>query len=251
MQRQHQHQHQPGAHAAQTLGARLRQRRWGELRVFQAVLAEAVGISPAQLCEIERGSAGTTPITLWKIARALELDFAELRAQAEREGVLTRLRERPTPSPSPTDPVARRDLPSRPARPRPAATKPWLSTDEAAAILGCTIHTVAYLIRRGRLQPAIKLPKSRQGQRRWLVDAGAVERYDPPNDGRQWRHRRHAAPEGYLSVDEFAHQAGLPKPTLYRRLAEWRINSIKIGQRRWIRENELARFHEHAGTGFD
>ncbi|MGH2532072.1 MAG: helix-turn-helix domain-containing protein [Thermomicrobiales bacterium] len=248
---QRQRQDQPGASATQTLGARLRQRRWGELRVFQSVLAEAVGISPAQLCEIERGSAGTTPITLWKIARALELDFAELRAQAEREGVLTRLRERPTPEPSPTDPLARRDLPSRPARPRPTASKAWLSTDEAAAMLGCTRHTISYLIRRGRLQPAIKLPKSRQGQRRWLVAAAAVEGYNPPNDGRQWHHQQHPAPEGYLSVDEFAQQAGLPKPTLYRRLAEWRIASIKVGQRRWIRANELARFHSSLGPGDD
>jgi excisionase family DNA binding protein len=227
------------------LGARIRQRRWGELRIFQAVLAEAVGISPAQLCEIERGSAGTTPLTLWKIARALDLDFPELRAQAEREGVITRLRDRPLPAPSTISGPGWQDLPRRPERQRPAASKQWLSTDEAAAILGCTRHTIGYLIRHGRLQPAIKLPKSKQGQRRWLVDAAAVERYDPPNDGREWHHQPSTAPEGHLSMEEFAQRAGITKPTLYRRMAEWRLPTIMTGRRRWISERELIRFRGH------
>lgn len=237
--------------APATFGARLRQRRWGELRIFQADLAAAVGISPAQLCEIERGSAGTTPITLFKIARALDLDFAELRAQAEREGQLTRLRERPIPSGAATGLRTWQDLPRRPRRLRPAPSKPWLSTAEAAELLGCTQHTVGYLIRRGRLQPAIKLPKSRQGQRRWLVDAGAVERYEPPNDGRQWHPTRNGAPEGYLSAEEFAHQAGVTKPTLYRRIAEWNLATIKIGHRRWFPARELARFRDQPDTSID
>ena len=57
---------------ATTLGERLRHRRWNELRVFQATLAATAGISPAQLCEIERGTARTTVPTLRRLAEALE-----------------------------------------------------------------------------------------------------------------------------------------------------------------------------------
>lgn len=85
-------------------------------------------------------------------------------------------------------------------------------------------------------------PKSPDGQRRWVVAAGAVEGYDPPNDGRQWPRREHAAPAGCLGVEEFARRVGLPKATLYRRLAQWGLETVKRGNRRWIPVDHLARF---------
>ena len=231
----------PTAPTPPTLGERLRRRRWAELRVFQADLAAAAGLSPAQLCEIERGTAGTTAGTLRRIADALGLDFAELAAQAEREGRLARRRGRRPGGRRPSDPLAAGPATRLPQQPV-AATKPWLSTREAAALLGCTPGVVAYLIRRGKLRPAVLEPKTKHGQRRWLVAAAAVERYDPPNRGRAWARRPQSAPAGYLSVEEFARAVGVAKATLYRRVAQWGLTTVTTGNRRWFPADQVAAF---------
>ncbi len=224
------------------LGERLRRRRWDELRIFQAALAATIDLSPAQLCEIERGTARTTEPTLHRLAEALGLEFADLRAHAEREGQLGILRARPgtrkTPSARPVP------GPPHPPRLRPDPPGPWLTTAEAAKVLGCSIHTVGYLIRRGRLAPARRLPKGADQQRRWLVAAEAVLAYDPPNTGRRWGRRTEPAPVGYLSVEAFAQQVGMPKATLYRRMAEGAVRSVMTGKRRWIPCEELATFRD-------
>ncbi len=229
-----------------SLGERLRHRRWDELRVFQATLAATAGISPAQLCEIERGTARTTEATLRRLAEALGLDFAELRAQAEREGRLGIARVRPAgrkpmPAAQPARPVPGKP---RPPRPRPDPPGPWLTTAEAAEILGCTVRTVGYLIRRGRLAPVRLVPKRAGQQRRWLVAAEAVMAYDPPNAGRRWNPRSEPIPAGYLSAEAFAQRVGLSKATLYRRMAEGALRSVKTGNRRWIPCDELEAFRD-------
>ncbi len=222
------------------LGERLRRRRWDDLRVFQATLAAAVGLSPGHLSEIERGTARPSEPTLHRLAEALGLEFAELRAHAEREGQLGLTRARPANrTTTPGRPVPG---PPEPSRPRPHPATSWLTTAEAAEILGCTVHTVGYLIRRGRLAPARRLPKGADRQRRWLVAAEAVLAYDPPNAGRRWGRRTEPAPIGYLSVEAFAQQVGMPKATLYRRMAEGAVRSVLTGKRRWIPRAELAAF---------
>lgn len=231
----------PTAPTPPTLGERLRRRRWAELRVFQADLAAAAGLSPAQLCEIERGTAGTTEGTLARLAAALGLDFAELRAQAAREGRLAPRRgaRGPAPDGGAAGPLAG-PLPRVPKRRRRQPSGPWVSTAEAAALLGCTPGAVADLARRGRLRPAVLAPKAGRHQRRWLVAAEAVAGYEPPNAGRRWARRAEAAPPGHLSVAAFARRAGVPKATLYRRMARGEVQSVTVGRRRWIPRDQLA-----------
>ncbi len=76
----------------------------------------------------------------------------------------------------------------------------------------------------------------------------AVLAYEPPNAGRHWGARTEPAPPGYLAVEAFAHRVGLPKATLYRRMGEGLVRSVKIGRRRGIPATELDRFHVREAT---
>ena len=236
----------PTAPTPPTLGERLRRRRWAELRVFQADLAAAAGLSAAQLCEIERGTAGTTEATLQRLAAALGMDYADLAAQAAREGRLNphrnRLADGRSPDREEAAPPSVEGLPRVPRRRRRRVPGPWLTTDEAAQVLGCSRRTVSYLIRHGRLAPVRMEPKARGHQRRWLVAAEAVTAYNPPNEGRRWPRRKERPPAGYVSLDTFARRVGVPKATLYRRMADGTLRTVKLGNRRWVPREELEPF---------
>jgi transcriptional regulator with XRE-family HTH domain len=247
MLRRHMEQPQPytamkeyvGARAMTSLGERLRTRRWDELRLFQRDVAAAAGLSPGHLSEIERDGRPTTEPALRRLAAILELDPEEVLAQAEREGRLSRRlssrgRRDTEPSGPPPAPV-----PPSPPRPRPAHA--WLTTQEAATVLGTTTPVVRGMIRSGVLRPAQRRRIGR-GPARWIVSADAVAAYRLPREGRAMARGPKPIPPGYLSMEAFADAVGLSYGALHRRLEAGVIASVRIGNRRLIPEGELTRF---------
>ena len=73
----------------ETLGGRIRRRRWEERRVRQRDLAAAAGVSPGYLSEIEHDAARATAPTLRRLALALGLDGDAFVAQAAAAGGAT------------------------------------------------------------------------------------------------------------------------------------------------------------------
>src|SRR5688572_27563732 len=78
--------HRPTAQEQATVGEVVRSRRWEELGYLQADVAHAIGVSPALLSELERGTARFTEFSLWKLAHLLDLDYIRLRERAAHEG---------------------------------------------------------------------------------------------------------------------------------------------------------------------
>lgn len=223
----------------ETLGEYLRSRRWKEHRYLQRDLARAAGISPGHLSELEANKSKTTAPTLRRLAALLELDPEELIERARREGRLTDkapsrgLRveevagERPDRQPEP------------PARPEPTA--PWLTVGEAAEVLGLSQRTVRRLIQIGKLKPS----RRRAGGGRnpcLFVSATAVKRYEPSDFVRASQRGPKPVPEGYFSIAGFAAAVGLTVPTLYRRIHEGVVVTVKVGTRRYIPAEELERY---------
>jgi len=69
--------------SGRTLGQRIHIRRI-ELNLSQLELADMAGISPSNLCKIERGQHGPALATLMKLAPALQVDIAELLREESR-----------------------------------------------------------------------------------------------------------------------------------------------------------------------
>jgi transcriptional regulator with XRE-family HTH domain len=217
--------------AEESLGGRLRRRRWGELRAAQRDVAAAAGISPAQLCEVERGTAGTTAATLTRLAAVLGLDADALLAHAAREGRLYPYRGRivgDAPPPPPLPP---------PRRPAPGPVPPgreWLELAEAAAVLRCSTEAVRRLVTLGTLAPARREPKGGGRQRRWLVAATAVAAYDPGNARRVRPNPQPDPPPGHLSIGDAVAASGLSRGAFYRRMAALGLATVRDGHRRWV-----------------
>ncbi len=225
----------------ETVGERLRRRRWSELRAAQQDVAAAAGISQAQLCEVERGTAGTTAATLTRLAAVLELDAEDLLAHAAREGRLHPFRGRVISNSQPPPPLP---APIRPASGPIPAGRAWLGTAEAAAVLHCSDETVRRLIRVGALAPARLEPKGGGRQRRWLVAAAAVAAYDPGNARRRGPNPQPDPPTGYLALDAAVATSGLSRAAFYRRLAALGLATVLDGSRRWVPVGHLEALRE-------
>lgn len=221
-----------------SLGERLRTRRWDELRYHQEDTAAAAGLSPSRLSEIEHGRHRVGEPALRRLAAVLGLDADDLVAHARREDRLAVQQPKGLRTPEPVGPPPV-PVPVRPDLPRPP--KRWLTTGEAAPLLGLTRQAVADLIRAGILAPATRRSLGK-GPARWLVEAQAVLAYEPPHQGRRAGSGPHPVPAGYRSLRAFADAAGLSYGALHRRLEAGEIASVRIGTRRLIPERELARF---------
>ena len=234
----------------ETVGERLRRRRWGELRAAQQDVAAAAGISRSQLCEVERGSAGTTAATLTRLAAVLGLDAGDLLAHAAREGRLHPFRGRVAADAPPVPAAAPRRRPARPPGRCPAG-RAWLEAAEAAAVLHCSDETVRRLIRVGALAPARLEPKGGGRQRRWLVAAAAVAAYDPGNARRVRPNPQPDPPPGHLSLDAAVAASGLSRGAFYRRLAALGLATVLDGRRRWVPVGHLEALREALTTEDD
>ncbi len=222
-----------------TLGQRIQQRRWAERRIRQRDLAAAAGLSNGYLSELEHDNARATEPTLRRLALALGLDEFDLVTRAVAEGRLAPKsghRGRAALVPEGAPPVR---VPPPP--PRPTPTKRWLTTAEAAAVTGLTPEGVRHLARAGRLRPALRVQvPGEKGPPRWLVATTAALAYRSPQDGYA-KPPQPAAPEGWVSLKDFAAASGLAWATLFRRLDAQEIASVKMGWRRFIPAGELAR----------
>ncbi len=221
-----------------SLGEWLRRRRWNELRAAQQDVAAAAGISPAQLCEIEHGTAGTTAATLGRLGAVLGLDIDALRAHAAREG---RLHPHRGLADAVGDSVSPPPLPP-PRRPPPGPVPPgrdWLELSEVAAVLHCSKEAVRRLVTVGKLAPARLQPKGEGRQRHWVVATAAVAAYDPGNARRIRPNPQLAPPPGHLSIGEAVTASGLSRGAFYRRLAALGLATVRDGHRRWVPEESM------------
>lgn len=228
----------------ETLGQRLTRRRWEELRVLQRDLAAAARVSRGYLSELEHDTARATEPTLRRLALALALPEFALVEQARREGRLsTNFGARTNRAVS----IAEGELPRMPpAPPRPHPESAWLTSAEAARVMGLSSGYVSALAQDGALCPAhrVRLPGQR-GPARWLIAAEAASAYWSPSEGFAKR-RSEDAPAGYLSVRAFQDASGLSYGSLHRRLEANVIASVWIGPRRFIPEGELTRWREQS-----
>jgi DNA-binding XRE family transcriptional regulator len=226
--------------SATTLGQRIRQQRWDERRLRQRDLAAAVGLSKGYLSQLEHDKARATEPTLRRLALALGLEEFALVTQAAAEDRLAAWighRGRTEISPLAPTPASVPPAPPRPAAPK----KRWLTTAEAAEVIGVVPDTIRTAAATGRLRPAyrVHLPGDK-GPPRWIVATKAALAYRPGNDGYAKRVAT-PAPAGFVTINKFVTASGLPWATLYRRLDAKEIASVKIGRRRFIPEGELDR----------
>jgi len=135
-----------------TLGHRLRQRRWDDLRLRQCDLAAAVGVSPGYLSDVEHDRARVTAATWRRLALALGLEEFTLVTQAVAEGPLAGRMGHPGRAEG--EPVAPTPMGVPPPPPRPMPTKPWLTMREAATVIAMSPTAIRRLVRAGRLHPA-------------------------------------------------------------------------------------------------
>lgn len=237
----------PMTDPALSLGQRLRQRRWDDLRLRQRALAAAVGLSPGYLSDLEHDQARATEPTLRRLALVLGLEeFALVRQAVAEERLAPKRGHRGRPDLQPLAPPPAR-VP--PAPPRPRLTTRWMTIAEAAAAIGMSPQSIRQLARAGRLGPARRVHRpGEKGPPRWIVATTAVLAYRSPSEGYAKPPRR-APPAGLLSIKEFVAASGIAWATLYRRLDAQAIASVKLGRRRFIPETELARVLEAKQRG--
>jgi DNA-binding XRE family transcriptional regulator len=230
-----------------SLGQRLRQRRWDELRLRQRDLAAAVGLSPGYLSQLEHDRARATEPTWRRLAQVLGLQEFALMRQAVAAGRLAPKgghRGR-----ADLHPLAPPPTPVPPAPPRTMPRTRWLTIAEAAAAIGMSPEAIRHLARTGGLQPAMRVHRpGEKGPPRWIVATNAVLAYRSPAEGYA-KPPRQEPPAGMISLKEFARASGIAWATLYRRLEAQEIASVKRGRRRFIPATELARVLEAKRRG--
>lgn len=232
---------------ALSLGERLRQRRWDDLRLRQRELAAAVGLSPGYLSELEQDKARATAPTLRRLALVLELEeFALVRHAVAEDRLAPKGGHRGRPD---LQPLAPPPAPVPPAPPRPVPRTRWMTVAEAAAAIGMSPEGIRHLARAGRLRPARRVHRpGEKGPPRWIVATTAVLAYRSPSEGYAKPPRREP-PAGLMSIKDFVAASGIAWATLYRRLDAQEIASVKVGRRRFIPETELARVLEAKRRG--
>lgn len=224
----------------QTLGERLRHRRWNELRLFQEDVAHAAHLSPGFLSELEADRTRVTVASLRRLAMALGIDPDDLIDHARRTGRIGNVSSR-------TKSDATLETVPPPSRARPRVTHPlpdqeWVTADVAAEVLGCGASLVRNLIRRGALAPAKRVQIEGRGHARWLIARSALASYVPRNEGRAFpRGSRSEPPPGYLSLTAYADAAGIPYATLHRRVMAGEIPSLVQHGRRWVKADDADR----------